>query len=105
MPLVLLLGTTGCSLAPSSLHLPAGTDGHAWDTPEPPLLQTELPQQSQNPTPTISHTALRRGGDSGGRNRVGGCSPMTLPFVLPHPYPEVGMGGSLELQNELQAEM
>ena len=54
-PLVLLLGTAGCSPAPSSLHLPAGTDGRAWDPPEPPLLQAEPPQLSRNPSPTIPH--------------------------------------------------
>ena len=92
VPLVLLLGTAECSPAPSSLHLPAGADGRAWDPPEPPLLQAKPPQLSQNPTPTISHAALRRGGDVGGKDGAGGCSPMTLPLVLPRPYPEVGTG-------------
>ena len=75
-PLVLLLGTAGCSPAPSSLHLPAGTDGRAWDPPEPPLLQAEPPQLSRNPSPNIPHPyvptqgRMRRGGDFGGWDRV-----------------------------------
>ena len=42
LPLVLSLGTTEKSLAPSSLHLP-----FSWDLPKPCLLQAEQPHLSQ----------------------------------------------------------
>ena len=83
------VGTAGRSPAPSS---PAGTDGRARDPPELLCCRLSRPSSPGIPAPAISHTVLRRGGDFGGRNGAGGCSPMTRPFAVPRPCTEVGTG-------------